>query len=94
MQVAHQLNANHPVDVVSTFMGAHAMPAKYKENPDEFIRILTEEMMPFVKEERLAEFVDVFCEEGVFDIEQSRRILTAAKELGFGLKIHADEILF
>lgn len=93
MQVAHQLNANHPVDVVSTFMGAHAMPAKYKENPDEYIRILTEEMMPFVKEERLAEFVDVFCEEGVFDIEQSRKILTAAKKLGFGLKIHADEIV-
>ncbi|WP_312470861.1 imidazolonepropionase [Neobacillus sp.] len=92
LEVAKQLNENHVIDVVPTFMGAHAVPKEYKENPDEFIRQLTEEMIPKVAELGLAEFNDVFCEHGVFTPEQSRMILEAGRKYGLIPKIHADEI--
>jgi imidazolonepropionase len=92
LEVAKQLNENHVIDVVPTFMGAHAVPNEYKENPDEFIRQLTEEMIPKVAELGLAEFNDVFCEHGVFTPEQSRMILEAGRKYGLIPKIHADEI--
>ena len=92
LEVAKKLNEEHPIDVVSTFMGAHAIPKEYKENPDKFVEIIIEEMLPIIVEKDLATFCDVFCEEGVFTIEQSRKILLGAKKLGMGLKIHADEI--
>ncbi|CRK80883.1 imidazolonepropionase [Neobacillus massiliamazoniensis] len=92
LEVARQLNEKHVVDVVRTFMGAHAVPKEYKENPDEFVRVLIEEMIPKVAEMGLAEFNDVFCEKGVFTPEQSRQILEAGKRYGLTPKIHADEI--
>jgi imidazolonepropionase len=92
LRVAKQLNATHPVDVVSTFMGAHAVPVEYKGRADEYVHLVIQEMLPEVKRQGLAEFCDVFCEHGVFTVEQSRTILQAAKDLSFGLKIHADEI--
>lgn len=92
MLVAQKLNQDHPVDVVSTFMGAHAVPKQYKDNPEVFIDILINEMIPNVAKENLATFCDIFCEEGVFSIEESRKILTAAREHGLKLKMHADEI--
>lgn len=95
LEVLKKLNEDHPVDVVSTFMGAHAIPEDYKtmENgADKFIDMLCEEMLPYVKEHGLAEYADIFCEEGVFDAQQSKRYLECAKELGFKLRIHADEI--
>jgi imidazolonepropionase len=82
----------HPVDVVRTFMGAHAVPAEYKENPDAFIDLVIEEMLPKVAEEKLAEFNDIFCERGVFTPKQSRKLLEAGKKFGLIPKIHADEI--
>lgn len=91
MEVVKELDKNLPVDFVSTFMAAHAIPEECKENPDEFIDQVIE-MLPKVKEENLAEFVDIFCEKGVFNAEQSRKLLTAAKEQGFKTRIHADEI--
>lgn len=93
LKVAKELDKNHPVDLVHTFLGAHAIPQKYKENHKEFINIIVNNMMPEVKELGLAEFCDVFCEEGVFTIEESEYILTKAKEMGYKLKIHADEIV-
>lgn len=81
------------VDIVSTFLGAHAVPTEYKGRTDEYIDFIINEVMPVVAQQRLAEFCDVFCEEGVFSIEQSRRLLLAAKELGLGVKLHADEIV-
>jgi imidazolonepropionase len=93
LEVAKQLNENHVVDVVSTFMGAHAIPKEFKENPDEYVRLLVEEMIPKVAELGLAEFNDVFCEHGVFTPEQSRIILEAGKRHGLIPKIHADEIV-
>ena len=93
LDVAAKLHKEHPIDIVSTFMGAHAIPDKYKENPDIFVEILCNEMIPYIAEKKLAKFCDVFCEEGVFSIEQSRKILLTAKSLGLIPKIHADEIV-
>jgi len=93
LEVMKALNKEHPVDIVSTFMGAHATPKEYNGRVDEFIDYLIRDVMPIVKEKGLAECCDIFCEKNVFGIEQSRRYLKAAKDLGFKLKIHADEIV-
>ncbi|MDU1890261.1 MAG: imidazolonepropionase [Dysgonomonas sp.] len=93
LKVMKALNQEHPVDIVSTFMGAHATPQEYKGQEDQFIDYLIREVMPEVKAQELADCCDIFCEKNVFDIEQSRRYLTAAQDLGFKLKIHADEIV-
>lgn len=92
LEVARVLDKNHPVDLVHTFLGAHAVPVEYKENHKAYIDILVDVMMPKIKDMGLAEFCDVFCEEGVFTIEESEYILQKAKEMGYKLKIHADEI--
>ena len=92
LEVMKELNDIHPVDVVSTFLGAHAVPAEYKGKQNDYIDFMIEKVMPYVAENELAEFCDVFCEEGVFSVEESRKILLEAKKLGMKLKIHADEI--
>jgi imidazolonepropionase len=92
LEVAKELQATHDIDVVSTFMGAHAVPRDYKGREDEFVDVVIHDMLPKVAELNLAEFNDVFCEKGVFTPEQSRRILEAGKALGLTPKIHADEI--
>lgn len=92
LEVLKKLNEDHPMDIVATFMGAHAIPEEYKGKADEFIDMLCEELMPYVKEHELAEFADVFTEDSVFNYAQSKKYLEKAKALGFGLKIHADEI--
>lgn len=92
MEVAKRLNEDHPVDIVSTFMGAHAIPKEYEKNSDEFVDIIINKMLPEVERKDLAKFCDVFCEEGVFSIDQSRKILLAGKKHGLLPKIHADEI--
>ena len=81
------------VEIVSTFLGAHAMPAGYNGSNDDYIDFLINEMLPVVKERRLAANCDIFCEKGVFTIDESRRLLTAARDMGMGVKIHADEIV-
>lgn len=92
LEVAKLLNEKHVIDVVPTFMGAHAVPKEYKENPEQFVELLINEMIPKVAELGLAEFNDVFCEHGVFTPDQSERILEAGKTYGLIPKIHADEI--
>ena len=92
LKVIRNLNESHPVDLVPTFLGAHAVPPEYQGRGDEYIDMMCREASPYVKEHELAEFCDVFCEDSVFHAEQSRRYLECAKEHGFGLKIHADEI--
>lgn len=91
LRVAKKLHDTHAIDVVSTFMGAHAVPKQYKGNEDAFVDIILD-MLPKVAEQQLAEFNDVFCEHGVFTPEQSRRILLEGKKYGLIPKIHADEI--
>ncbi|MGN0658021.1 MAG: imidazolonepropionase [Emergencia sp.] len=92
LEVLKKLNEDHPMDVVSTFMGAHAIPEEYKDRADAYIDMLCEDLLPYVKEHDLADFADVFTEDSVFNYDQSRKYLERARELGFGLKIHADEI--
>ena len=93
LTVMAELDQQHPVDVVRTFMGAHAIPAEYKGRTDDFVDYLLLEVLPLVAERQLAEFCDVFCEKGVFSVEQSRRLLTAAQAMGIKAKVHADEIV-
>jgi imidazolonepropionase len=83
----------HPVDVVRTFLGAHVVPPEYQGRPDDYIDFLIRTALPEVVRLRLAEFCDVFCEQDVFTVAQSRRLLTAARKLGLKLKVHADEIV-
>lgn len=92
LKVMKKLNEDHPVDVVSTFLGAHAIPQEYKGNNDEYIDFMIEKLYPYIVRNKLAEFCDVFCEDGVFSVEESRKLLLEAKKLGFKLKLHADEI--
>lgn len=82
---------DQPVQVVTTFMGAHAVPKEYKGRTDEYIDLIINEMLPEVKDK--AEFFDIFTEKNVFEIEESRRLLDAAREAGMKLKLHADEIV-
>jgi len=79
-------------DVSPTFLGAHAIPPEFKNSPGEYVDLVVEEMLPRVSQQGIARFCDVFCEEGVFSPDETRRILRRARSLGLGLKIHADEI--
>ena len=87
------LNNEEPIDIVSTFLGPHSVLPEYKGKEEEFIDFMINDVLPIVKEKNLAEFADIFCEKNVFSVEQSRRFLKAAKDMGFKLKIHADEIV-
>ncbi|WNF21184.1 imidazolonepropionase [Mesobacillus jeotgali] len=91
LRVIKRLKEKYPISVVSTFLGAHAVPPGFKGKEEEFLDEMAG-LFDVIKDEELAEFVDIFCETGVFTIEQSRKFLQQAKEKGFGLKIHADEI--
>ena len=79
-------------DIVATFLGAHAIPPEYGDDPDGFIEMLIQKMLPAVSEQGISNHCDIFCEKGVFSIEQGRRLLTAAKALGMKVKMHADEV--
>lgn len=92
LQVNKDLNKLHPIDIVSTYLGAHAIPKEYKDNREGYIEFMINKVMPYVKEHELADFVDCFCEEGVFTVEEARKILRAGQELGLKAKLHADEI--
>jgi imidazolonepropionase len=91
LRVLKEANAAHPVDIVPTFMGAHEVPKEYKERKAEYINLLIQEIMPEVKNHNLAEFFDVFCEEGVYSVDETRELIREAKKQGFKIKIHADE---
>jgi imidazolonepropionase len=90
LRVMQRLNKQTPLEIVPTFLGAHAVPRKM--DADKYIDVVIDEMLPRIASEKLAEFCDVFCERGYFTIEQSRRILTAARKLGLRLRIHADQL--
>jgi imidazolonepropionase len=90
--VMGELDEIHPIDIVRTFLGAHAVPLNYRGNEEGFIEYLIQEVLPDVAKGKLAEFCDVFCEQGVFSVSQSRRLLESARSFGLQLKIHADEI--
>jgi len=91
LEALREADGLHPVDVISTFMGAHEIPPEYKTRKNAYIDLLIDKILPEVKKDNLAEFFDVFCEEGVYSIEETRKLVRAAKEAGFKIKIHADE---
>ncbi len=91
LRVNRKLDEEHPIDVVSTFLGAHAIPPEFKENPDEYVDMIIKEMIPRVAKDKLAEFNDVFIEKNAFSPKQGRRILMAGKKYGLIPKVHADE---
>lgn len=91
LRLLKKLALRHPLDIRTTFLGAHDYPPEYKENHTAYLDLLIEKMLPQVVRENLADFCDVFCEDGVFSVAESRRVLEAAKFLGLGLRIHADE---
>ncbi|MGL6167756.1 MAG: amidohydrolase family protein, partial [Fusobacteriaceae bacterium] len=91
LRVNEILNHEQEVEIISTFMGAHALPEEYKDNRDQFIQSVID-LLPIIKERNLAEFFDVFCEEGIFSTEESRKMFLEAQKYGFKLRIHADEI--
>jgi len=93
LTVMDELNREQPVDIVPTFMGAHAIPPEYKGRTDDYVETMIAKVLPAVAKQGIAEFCDVFCEQGVFSLEQSRRLLGAAQSLGMKLKLHADEIV-
>ena len=90
LRVIRRLNEETPIEFVPTFLGAHAVPREWRQS--EYIDLVIKEMLPRVASEKLAEFCDVFCERGYFDIAQSREILAAAKKHGLKLRIHADQL--
>lgn len=92
LEAMKELDKMQPIDIVSTFLGPHSVLPEYKGKEEEFLDMMIKEVMPEVKEKALAEYADIFCEKNVFSVEQSRRFLTAAKDMGFKLKIHADEM--
>lgn len=92
LEAIQEIDKISEMDIIPTFLGAHELPEEYKNNQEEYIRILIDEMLPEVKKRNLAEYCDIFCEEHVFNIEQSKRILTEAKKLGFKIRMHADEL--
>lgn len=92
LEVIQQLKEESPIDIASTFLGAHDIPIEYKHNKSDYISILLDEMLPEVAKRQLAEAVDVFCETGVYTVEESRQILEKAKSLGLLVKVHADEL--
>jgi imidazolonepropionase len=93
LEVAAELDREHPVDIIRTYMGAHAIPQEYKGNVPGYMTFMTDTVMPYIAGRKLAEFMDIFCEEGVFSPEESGLLLQAGRKLGFKLKIHADEIV-
>ena len=85
------LKAAHPIEIVPTFLGAHEIPSEWRDNRNGYVRAITDDMLPVIAKEGLAEFCDAFCERGVFTPDESRTILETARALGLGLKLHADE---
>ncbi len=92
LEVMKVLNERHPIEIVPTFLGAHAIPPEHKDDTDGYVSLIVDEMIPVVADQKLAEFCDVFCEKGVFDVSQSRKILLEGKEQGLKPKLHSDEL--
>lgn len=92
LRAIRRLNDETPLSYVPTFLGAHVVPEEFKGNSSGYVDLIVEEMLPRVATENLAEFCDVFCEVGAFTVEESRRILTAAKQFGLKLRVHADQL--
>jgi imidazolonepropionase len=92
LRVIRKLNEMHQIDIIPTFLGAHEIPDEYRNRRRQYIDLIINEMIPQVAEEKLAQFCDVFCEDHVFNVNESEEILNAAKSVGLKIKIHADQL--
>ena len=92
LEAIRQASTDDGPDLITTFLGAHEVPPEARDDPDSYVSLVVEEMLPAVSRQGIARFCDVFCEPGVFTIEQSRTVLEAARQHGLRLKLHADEI--
>jgi imidazolonepropionase len=92
LEILKNISDTHPIEIIPTFLGAHEVPDEYRENRAKYIDLLIKEMIPTIAEKKLAEFCDIFCEDGVFSIRESRKIMQAALDNGLKLKFHADEL--
>ncbi len=92
LRVVRRLNNEGPIRLVPTFLGAHSIPEEFKDHRADYVNLIVNEMLPKVADEGLAEYCDVFCEEGAFSIDETRRIMLAAKERGLKLRLHADQL--
>jgi len=90
LRLLEKLNGD-PLDIVPTYLGAHITPPEYRGKPDAYIDWMATEMLPLIRRRKLARFVDIYCDDGAFTLEQSRRYLEHARQVGFGLKIHAEQ---
>ena len=91
LKVIDELSSAHSIEIIPTFMGAHAFPVDFKNKEEQYVSLLIEEMIPEIQKQGIAKFIDVFCEDGYFNVEQSKRILEAGKAAGLTPRIHADE---
>jgi imidazolonepropionase len=91
LQVINKLNELYEIDIFPTFLGAHTFPPEYQNDPNDYVELIIKEMLPYIAENKLAKFTDVFCEATAFSAKQTRKILEKAKELGFGLKLHTEQ---
>ena len=92
LHAIQQVNKTHAIEVVPTFLGAHAVPPEYETRPEDYVDLIVEEMIPSISSAKLAEFCDVFCEKGAFNVQQARRILHTGTKHGLKPKLHADEL--
>jgi len=92
LEVMKELDLQHPIDVIPTFLGAHALPPEYKNDKDAYLDLMIDSALPIIRERKLAKYCDVFLEKGVFDVEDSRRLMTRAMKHGLMPKLHVDEI--
>ena len=92
LHTINELAEESLMDIVPTFLGAHAIPDEFKENPDGYVDLVCKRLLPYIAKHRMAKFCDAFCERKYFSVEQCRKIFETAKSLGFGIKIHADQL--
>lgn len=92
LRVAQRIEKLLPITIKKTFLGAHTIPAEFKNNPDDYVNLVCDEMLPFIAKEKLAEAVDVFCESIAFNLRQTEKIFKTAKQLGFSLKCHSEQL--
>jgi len=92
LRVIQRLKAAVNIPVKSTFLGAHAIPAEFKDNREGYIKLIIEKMLPTIAKENLADYIDVFCEEGFYSPEETERICMAGKQYGLKAKIHANQL--
>jgi len=92
LEIISELNNEQALEMIPTFLGAHEVPDEYRENRNDYIDLIIKEMLPIVADRKLANYCDVFCEKGVFDLDETRKILEAAGKLGLKFRIHADEL--